>query len=119
MSPVDPILSERERGLLGLILEQASPQCASALLAQLHSATVTSRSPWNIELVVEGPRAACPDGPLTAEGLVTDEDGKPSGTLQVWLEDGRIAALEQSWFTDGPAPEWPDLARVTVVFPTG
>lgn len=38
---------------------------------------------------------------------VQDDEGYPIGTLQLWIEAGRISALEYAWYTDDPPTDLP------------
>jgi hypothetical protein len=35
-----------------------------------------------------------------------------AGEVLIWANDGRLAFLEQSWFTDSPPTKWPRLQEV-------
>ena len=35
------------------------------------------------------------------------ESGEPTSEVLVWVEDGRLCAMEHPWFTDDPPAGWP------------
>ncbi|SFY51730.1 hypothetical protein [Streptomyces sp. F-1] len=60
------------------------------------------------------PEAAIEDGIIPAIGTVTDDSGELFGELLVWVSDGRLSALEFSWYGDTAPMELPDPGLVTV-----
>jgi hypothetical protein len=60
------------------------------------------------------PEAAIEDGIIPATGTVTDDSGELFGELLVWVSDGRLSALEFSWYGDTAPTELPDPHLVTV-----
>jgi hypothetical protein len=122
MSP-DPTvraLEDRERAMLAHLLS-APFDGAADLLAQLPFTQVTGSwgttvaSP-SIDLRVDATvrRAACSDGPVPIEANFYDESGEYVGELLVWVENGRLSALEYATIGDEAPTELPDPAQVTV-----
>ncbi|MFI9805446.1 hypothetical protein ACIHEJ_13935 [Streptomyces sp. NPDC052301] len=62
---------------------------------------------WAAAAVVAG-------GVLPVVGAVRDASGEPVGELLVWVNGGRLSALEFAWYGDTPPTELPDPALVTV-----
>ncbi|MFH9677028.1 hypothetical protein ACH4L5_32765 [Streptomyces sp. NPDC017405] len=92
---------------------------AQELRNQLAQTRVTR--PWgsespSVELDVPPgvPEAAIEDGIIPATGTVTDDSGELFGELLVWVSDGRLSALEFSWYGDTAPTELPDPGLVTV-----
>jgi hypothetical protein len=83
---------------------------------QAAHATVTSGSATQVEVLVPAgsARLGYPDGPLPVAGTVLDERGGLAGEVLVWVGDGLVTGLEQSWYTDEPPTDWPPLDRVRV-----
>jgi hypothetical protein len=58
-----------------------------------------------------------PDGPTPVEAWAYGSDAEVVGTLLVWVEDGRLSALEFGWVTDEMPTSLPSLDAVRVVPP--
>lgn len=100
--------------LVLLTVSEAMGEGGKALAAQAEAARATSVSPTYIEVEVP---AECqlvtePDGPLPFSPTVVDENGEPVGSVLVWISAGRIALLEQAWYTDAPPTHWPPVDRL-------
>ncbi|MGW4300449.1 hypothetical protein ACWEHT_11790 [Streptomyces sp. NPDC004646] len=112
--PATRPLSPLEQRVLVKLLSVEFPG-AQELRNQLAQTRVTrtwgSDSP-SIDLDVPPgvPAAAIEDGVIPATGTVTDD----SGELLVWVSDGRLSALEFSWYGDTAPTELPDPGLVTV-----
>ncbi|MET8765910.1 hypothetical protein [Streptomyces sp. NPDC004658] len=77
---------------------------AQELRNQLAQTRVTR--PWGSE----SPSADLENGIIPATGTVTDDSGGLFGELLVWVSDGRLSALEFSWYGDTAPTELPDPA---------
>ncbi|WP_413101168.1 hypothetical protein [Streptomyces sp. Inha503] len=58
--------------------------------------------------------AEIPNGVIPATGVVKDSSGELVGELLLWVSDGRLSALEYSWYTDEAPTALPDPHDVTV-----
>ncbi|MEV7689986.1 hypothetical protein ACFW1F_12525 [Streptomyces bungoensis] len=111
-------LSAMEQRVVGKLLSPDFPGVRE-LRSQLTEARVTGhwgdRSP-SVDLDVPGPapRAPIADGVIPATGTVTDSSGELFGELLVWVTDGRLSALEFSWYGDIAPTELPDPGNVDV-----
>ncbi|WP_225828130.1 hypothetical protein [Streptomyces naphthomycinicus] len=113
-------LSPLEQRVLAKLLAAEFPG-ARELRNQLGETRVTRRwgaeSP-SVDLAVPPgvPPALIEDGIIPATGTVTDDSGGLFGELLVWVSDGRLSALEFSWYGDTAPTELPDpdLVAVTV-----
>ncbi|GGW73195.1 hypothetical protein GCM10010503_58360 [Streptomyces lucensis JCM 4490] len=111
-------LSALEQRVLRKLLSPEFPG-ARELREQVAAARVTghwgAESP-SVDLDVSGPapRAPIADGVLPATGTVTDASGGLSGELLVWVGDGRLSALELTWYGDTAPTELPDPEDVGV-----
>ncbi|MGW4495013.1 hypothetical protein [Streptomyces sp. NPDC004376] len=116
--PATRPLSPLEQRVLVKLLSVEFPG-AQGLRNQLAQTRVTrtwgSDSP-SIDLDVPPgvPAAAIEDGVIPATGTVTDDSGELFGELLVWVSDGRLSALEFSWYGDTAPTELPDPGLVTV-----
>jgi hypothetical protein len=94
---------------------------AADLLAQLPftqvtgswGTTVTSPS-IDLRIAPAAPSAGRPDGPVPIEANVYDESGEYVGEFLVWVENGRLSALEYATISDDAPTELPNPAQVTV-----
>lgn len=111
-SPSDPLSPE----LVALVRHIASPmgEVADLIEAQAAQATVVGNSPTMLDVTVPENIDSIPisDGPIPVRALVHDESGQPSGEVLVWVRSGKLAGLEQAWFTDEPPSAWPDTEAV-------
>jgi len=86
------------------------------LLLQVDSAKVVSCSPTWIHVAVPNsvPGVTWSDGviPMSLNPSVFDDLGEPTGMIYIWVENGRLSALEQPWFTDEPPMTWPSVERL-------
>ncbi|MYQ49565.1 hypothetical protein GTW40_31870 [Streptomyces sp. SID4985] len=105
-------------GILVKLLSAEFPG-AQALRNQLAQTRVTR--PWgsdspslDLDVPPGVPEAAIEDGVIPATGTVTDDSGELFGELLVWVSDGRLSALEFSWYGDTAPTELPDPGLVTV-----
>lgn len=103
--------------IVELIAHVASPLGADAvvLARQAAAAKVVSTSPTMIDVTVPDdlPALALDDGPLPIEALV-HRDGELTGEFLVWVSAGRLAALEQAWYTEQAPASWPGVDQVTL-----
>ncbi|MFF8906302.1 hypothetical protein [Streptomyces olivaceoviridis] len=116
--PTTRPLSPLEQRVLVKLLSAEFPG-AQELRNQLAQTRVTR--PWGSESpsvdldVPPGvPQAAIKDGVIPATGTVTDDSGELFGELLVWVSNGRLSALEFSWYGDTAPTELPDPGLVTV-----
>ncbi|MEV6803072.1 hypothetical protein [Streptomyces sp. NPDC051132] len=116
--PTTRPLSSVEQRILVTLLSAEFPG-AQELRNQLAQTRVTR--PWGSESpsvdldVPPGvPEAAIEDGIIPATGTVTDDSGELFGELLVWVSEGRLSALEFSWYGDTAPTELPDPGLVTV-----
>lgn len=107
-------LSDVERSVTTKIL-LASAEVVP-LLSQLAAARVGPGSVTFLDLTVPAntPRVDLPDGPLPVSAVADDADGRPLGELIVWIEDGRLSALEYAWVGDEPPREWPAPENISI-----
>ena len=87
-------LTDLERSVTAKILRAAAD--ADALVAQLPTARVVSGPVTFLDLAVppDAPRADLRDGPLPGHAYVHDREGRYLGEILVWIQDGRLSALE-------------------------
>ena len=112
--PAPRPLTTTERGLLDALLSHDFPG-APELRAQLGRTTATpgcSCGCGTVDLHVPADAAPAPaGGAAPVEGTVAGPDGRPTGGVLLFVEDGRLARLDISSYGDPlPAPP-PD--RVT------
>lgn len=102
-------LSGNERAIIEAVLARSNRPGADRLRAQLTGARVLGGKPYALELWVDtGLRAPqTPTGPLRPMAWAHDADGKPLGTISVWVTDGCLSALEYGWVTDATPTELP------------
>lgn len=60
------------------------------------------------------PRSRYPNGPVQIDAEVLDAQGVSVGELLVWVEDGYLATLEFTWWTDEAPTALPGLDRVVI-----
>lgn len=92
------------------VVDKLGEPLATALNDQARLARVLNEVPGRmIDLVVPdecGP-CDCRDGPLPGRTFVIGSNGTPTGELLIWVRAGRLAGMEQAWFTDDMPTEWP------------
>ncbi|MCE7001205.1 hypothetical protein LZG04_41255 [Saccharothrix sp. S26] len=112
-------LSDREQLVVAKILSVAAG--TGPLVAQLPVARIVSGPITFLDLAVpdDAPRADLADGLLPITADVTDADGGYIGEILLWIEHGRLSALEYAWVTDDPPTEWPEPERVHVEYRIG
>ena len=120
--PAPRALTDRESAMLTHLLSvSVSFDGAAELLAQIPFAQATGswgttvNSP-SIDLRVSpaARSAGCSDGPVPIEANVYDDSSEYAGELLVWVENGRLSALEYATIGDEASSELPDPAQVTV-----
>lgn len=92
-SPVRPRpLGRDEIAVLRAIVDALGPPAAGVLADQIRHASVAGGIPTMLDLTVSPgvDAAAFDDGPLPIRALVADD----AGEIIVWIERGRLAALE-------------------------
>ncbi|GHJ48752.1 hypothetical protein Cs7R123_60940 [Catellatospora sp. TT07R-123] len=112
-------LTEQERAVLRHLLS-APIEGAQALRDQVEAAT--AEGAWDdgdgpsLDLVVPASAPAAPlaDGLVPVDAAVTGPDGEFAGELLLWLQDGRLAALEYAWVTDDAPTALPAVSEITV-----
>ncbi|MFI1837658.1 hypothetical protein [Streptomyces olivaceoviridis] len=116
--PATRPLSPLEQRVLVKLLSAEFPG-AQELRNQLAQTRVIR--PWgsespsvDLEVPPGVPEAAIEDGIIPATATVTDDSGELFGELLVWVSDGKLSALEFSWYGDTPPTELPDPGLVTV-----
>ncbi|MGW4848729.1 hypothetical protein [Nocardia brasiliensis] len=118
-TPIEPrALTEREIGVVTRLLS-ASVAGADDYLAQIPSARVTATwgagSP-SVDVSVPADVASASgvaDG-IFASGGVTDRTGAPIGEVMLWVERGRLSAIEYAWYTDERPRTLPDPEQIEV-----
>lgn len=58
--------------------------------------------------------ASDPTSGIFTDGGVTDRDGAPIGEVILWVEDGRLSAIEHTWYTDERPKSLPDPAQIAI-----
>ena len=119
--PAPRALTDRESAMLTHLLSVAFDGAAD-LLAQIPFAQATGswgttvNSP-SIDLQVSpsARSADCADGPVPIEANIYDGSGEYAGEFLVWVEDGRLSALEYATISDEVPAELPDPAQLTVI----
>ncbi|MFQ1003561.1 hypothetical protein [Modestobacter sp. SSW1-42] len=110
----DRPLTTTERALLDALLAHDFTG-ADLLRAQLDEATATPGCTCGCGTIDLHVPATAPSagvaGPAPVEGTVTGPDGRPTGGVLLFVEDGRLARLDVTSYGD-PLPV-PDPARVT------
>jgi len=118
--PVPPRpLTTAEREVLESMLSPDFPGAAQ-LRAQIpHTQVVAVWSPGlpSVDLSVSADADPAPvaDGEIPAGSEVRDEAGEYLGEILVWVEDGRLSALEYAWVTDDPPHRLPTAAELKIV----
>jgi hypothetical protein len=104
-----PLSADEKRVILQIL--DADLDGADELRQQVEGAFATRQ--WiaglpSIDIIVGETSPAAPDyvrRPITR--AVEDDSGSPIGFVLLWVEDGRISALEYAWVTDDPPTELP------------
>ncbi|MGW4081196.1 hypothetical protein ACWELB_48400 [Streptomyces asiaticus] len=111
-------LQAAESDLLNKLLSARFPG-AEQLRRQVPQTRVVGR--WGIDspsvdlkVLEPFPPAEVSDGVIPATGAVKDSSGELVGELLLWVSDGRLSALECSWYTDEAPTALPDPGDVTV-----
>ena len=109
------MLAPRVRDLVAAVAA-ALPDGGAELRTQLVAASVADGSATHLDVTVPAvsPRLELPDGPLRTVATVLDDEGADVGEVLVWLRDGLMVGVEQTWYADDPPTGWPDLAHVRV-----
>lgn len=111
IAPVARLLSDRERDILDLLLSVDFP---GALELRKQAASVSAeREGMIIDLIVsaESPRATVVN--RTPVEAMVDGDGYNGGLL-LFVDDGRLSALEYWWVTEEPPDVMPPLTAIGV-----
>lgn len=100
--------------LLSEVARVLPPSTAAVLQAQCRAAEVVTCSPRMVDVFVphDMQRLDERDGPLPVTAIVSDEQGNESGEILVWVKQGMLLGIEQTWFTDEPPEAWPSIERV-------
>jgi hypothetical protein len=111
-------LTEDERAILARVLS-VDFSGASELRAQVGDAEVVGHwGPSSPSVYLRTPNtvapAPTPDGPVPVRSFVLDRAGETMGELLLWVESGRLSALEYAWFTDEMPQRLPLVAQVRV-----
>ncbi|MBO0898741.1 hypothetical protein J1G42_02035 [Cellulomonas sp. zg-ZUI222] len=105
-------LPEDVRRILVAVAER-SGEHRDVLVRQITRAVVTENARTWVYFSVPDPVARVPwsDGfiPLALNPSVVDASGEPTGTIYVWVEDGRLSGVEHPWFTDEAPTQWPSV----------
>jgi hypothetical protein len=113
--PVPHPLTERQVEILRYLLRHDLPGY-DALRQQVTGGTVTrywSDDEFGFEMSVDSRAAAqLADGPHADAEWGWTEQGEPEGNLMIWVEGGRLAALEYGWVSDSEPAELPPLDRI-------
>jgi hypothetical protein len=109
-------LSDLERQVVARILSVDLPGVVE-LRDQLELAEVlrewgTMGPSVDIWLPADCARSMCEADLFPADARVTGGDGNYEGELLLWLEGGRLSALEYAWVTDDPPVALPSPDRI-------
>lgn len=109
-------LSAEVRGLLDCVLRQSDFPGCDELARQTSTVSVLGGPVTMLDLRVSQstPASLFADGPIPVSIEVSDESGAPAGELLVWVDTGRLSALEFAWWTDDPPRRLPSPSRVKV-----
>ncbi|MEV7086752.1 hypothetical protein AB0O07_12765 [Streptomyces sp. NPDC093085] len=109
-------LTAEERATVDRVLQVDFPG-AEELRRQLDQVRVVAL--WgthsvSVDLQVTGdaPRAPVPNGVVPVTCTVLDEGGELFGEIILWVESGRLAALEYAWYGDLPPTTLPEVERM-------
>ena len=114
MTPPRP-LSEREAEIIEFLVREHL-STATELLEQIPVAWAHRECPFvDIDVPEDAPRAGIRHrGPVEARNRNFDPE-HPSWThVLLWIDDGRLSALELSWVSDDPPKEWPAVDQLEV-----
>ena len=100
--------------LIGYIASASGEDVGRALVLQAEAARVVSFSPTVVDVDVPDrlPRARVANGPLPVGWALVERAGENTGFCQVWVRDGFLIGVEQSWFTDEPPADWPSADMI-------
>jgi hypothetical protein len=76
--------------------------------------TATSSPSINLRVLGTAPRAPMADGPVPVRAIVVGDGEEQAGELLVWVEAGRLSALEYAWVTDEMPLALPPVDRIRV-----
>jgi len=109
-------LTDNERRLLDHLLRGEGPGL-STLREQIASVQVTG--PWSpgsaslrLSVAAGAPAADLLDGPLPTIAWAYDAEGRPTGSLMVYVENGYLSDIEYGWVTDDPPTELPSADAI-------
>ncbi|WP_143047127.1 hypothetical protein [Amycolatopsis xylanica] len=109
-------MSQAERDVLHRVLSERFDG-HEQLLAQVDEAEVTAlwdHGSVSVDLRVPAARGGTArSGPIPVRALVNDESGDLLGEVLVWVNDGKLAALEYAWYGDDMPSSWPDPANIS------
>jgi hypothetical protein len=108
-------MSDQERALLLYLLRHERPgylALREQVAVAIHEGYWFEQSlSFDISLPPTGPTAPVPDGPHADGDWAWTDDDQPVGHFLIWVEGGRLAALEYGWVTDEMPSDYPPLAR--------
>lgn len=106
-------LDENEAFVLHLVLDDLQD---AALLEQERSVTVSGGKPTFVDFAVpsSAPRSSVDNGPLKITPNAVTQEGDPAGVILVWVDDGRLSAMEYGWYTDETPVGFPAPALVSL-----
>lgn len=109
---MDRPLDANEAFVLHLILQDLQD---AALLEQETTVRVSGGKPTFIDLCVpdDAPLSHLKDGPLKITPEALTLEGEPAGVILLWIEAGKLSAMEYGWYTDDTPEGFPDPDRVT------
>jgi hypothetical protein len=110
-------LTANEAGSVRRVLELAAPPGADALIAQIPELMVAEDGgTWLTFTVPDAPAAAgVGNGVVPGPGwmvVVRGPDGRSTGHVDVFLRDGFVSSVDNSWWTDTPPSEFPPPDRL-------
>lgn len=110
-----PLTADEDAALRWILWLEDFPG-ADELRAQIaHVRAVWGRT-TELSLEVTGAAPApVSDGPLPAQALVVGTDDEPTGFIMVWVQDGYLADLEYSWFTETMPTVYPPPDRLRLL----
>lgn len=105
-------LDENTRGLIRIASEGLGANQV-ALLRQASIACIVKSTATMIDVEVPSgvPAVDLPNGPLPGQNLVVKND-ELAGEVIVWVREGLLIGVEQSWYTDAPPTSWPRPAEI-------
>ncbi|WP_194813417.1 hypothetical protein [Nocardia sp. XZ_19_385] len=119
-TPIEPrALTELEASVVTKLLSFSDKAAAGDYLAQVPFAQVVATwgegSP-SVDLMVPPGVMAASDSTtgIFVEGGVTDRNGASIGEVILWVEDGRLAGIEHTWYSDQRPKSLPHPSQLVI-----